>query len=570
MSLLTAASALIAFGMPAPKVEITVDIKDGEAITGERSIRVTASATNSYITQVEFYVGNDLRDSDTSTPYEFKIDSLAEPDGTLQLKFRAYSESGQNAEKVVNVKIDNQLGRGVAYHLEQGQAALTDRKFREAIVSGRIALRIDEKNVPARILLARANFGLNVFDSAQKFAEDALAIEPNNVQALDLVAATNLRRSLNLVAREGGNRSEFIANSKIAMKTAVEARRKALDLAVDNFGPVTEANLKAYSDAAIRASRFSLAISQLGPAFDKDNRDASIANRLAYAQMRSGRVNDALKTMALHKRYGKPDAYGYALLAVLESEASGATASDEAMKEALLSDPNNLGVQTAQAYLALRNNRVATLRQLANSAARDAGGIPEVLYYRSAVSNRLGDYGAARRFFGQAVLAEPAFEAAYIEAGNESLAILQSGRQVAADQTRYFYESAQAMYEAALAARPESVDALCGLALVAMFQNKPQDAINFAEAAVRANPEDGAAYYAASGAYSKMASALTRTGGGQFNPDVTKFGRLAQEAITKANQLDPRNLGGRVIPRESDLWQYLTEAGRPVVMTPPR
>ena len=292
MSLLTAASALIAFGMPAPKVEITVDLKDGEAITGERSIRVSASATNSYITNVEFYVGADLRDSDTSTPYEFKLDSLAESDGTIQLKFRAYAENGQNAEKTVNVKIDNQLSKGIAFHLEAGQEALTERKYREAIVSGRIALKIDEKNVPARIILSRANLGLNVFDSAQKFAEDALAIDPNNAQALDLVAATNLRRSLNLVAREGGNRSEVIQTMRASLKTAVEARKKALDLTVDNFGPVTDQNLKQYADAAMRAGRLTLAINQLSPAFDKDNRDASIANRLAYAQLRAGRGGD--------------------------------------------------------------------------------------------------------------------------------------------------------------------------------------------------------------------------------------------------------------------------------------
>ena len=34
---------------------------------------------------VEFYVGNDLRESDTSTPYEFKLDTLTEPDGDLKV-----------------------------------------------------------------------------------------------------------------------------------------------------------------------------------------------------------------------------------------------------------------------------------------------------------------------------------------------------------------------------------------------------------------------------------------------------------------------------------------------------
>ena len=50
-----------------PKAVLTVNAKEGETLTGERTFRVTVQSS-APVTQVEFYVGEDLRDSDTSTP----------------------------------------------------------------------------------------------------------------------------------------------------------------------------------------------------------------------------------------------------------------------------------------------------------------------------------------------------------------------------------------------------------------------------------------------------------------------------------------------------------------------
>ncbi|RYG29663.1 tetratricopeptide repeat protein, partial [bacterium] len=180
MSLLTLAGALLAIS--AAPVEVNVNAKTGETITGERAFRVTVSAKNP-VTKVEFYVGSDLRDSDSSTPYEFRVDTLAETDGDLKIRFVAYTTAGEKGEKTITLKVDNGLSKGVEFHVEHANTLLSDGKYAEALVAGRIALQIDPKNVPAHIALARANIGLNKFDSAQKFAEDALAISPDDAGA---------------------------------------------------------------------------------------------------------------------------------------------------------------------------------------------------------------------------------------------------------------------------------------------------------------------------------------------------------------------------------------------------
>ena len=79
-------------------VEISVNINQGEILSGERAFKVSVSADDP-VTKVEFYVGGDLRDNDTSTPYEFKLDTLAEPDGDLKIKFSAYTSQGTSGTK---------------------------------------------------------------------------------------------------------------------------------------------------------------------------------------------------------------------------------------------------------------------------------------------------------------------------------------------------------------------------------------------------------------------------------------------------------------------------------------
>ncbi len=63
-----------------PKVEINVNTEEGQSLSGVHVFRLTVTSDHP-VSQVEFYVGSDLRETDTSTPYEFMLDTLTEKDG---------------------------------------------------------------------------------------------------------------------------------------------------------------------------------------------------------------------------------------------------------------------------------------------------------------------------------------------------------------------------------------------------------------------------------------------------------------------------------------------------------
>ena len=91
-------------------------VKSGDNLTGEIQFRAIIQ-TDHPIQTVEFYVGDDLRESDGSTPYEFKLDTLTEEDGTIKLRFKGFTSEGQNVEKVFSLKVDNGVSKGADFHV---------------------------------------------------------------------------------------------------------------------------------------------------------------------------------------------------------------------------------------------------------------------------------------------------------------------------------------------------------------------------------------------------------------------------------------------------------------------
>lgn len=536
--------------LPGQKPTVSINAQDGAVITGEKTFRASV-VSKAPVTQVEFYVDGELRETDTSTPYEFKVDSLAEKDGDMTLKFSAYNTEGQSASKSLRVRIDNQLGKGADFHVERAREMLTESKWDAAILSGRIAMKAQANYVPAQLVIARAYFGKGVLDSAQKFAEDAVAADPKNAEAAELLAAINLHKAFSTYNR-GGDRKETLAVISTAMKAAVETRRSLLAAAFERVGAPTDSNLLAYADAALRAGRYNSAANVLAPAFIKDNRRSEVANRLAYAQLRMGRIQDAAATMATHKKYGVLDGYGFALQAIVEAEQGNWNGSDDAMREAVLSDGENLGVRTAQAYLALKKGNRSNLQQLANQLAKDEGQRSEVNLYLTALYHSLNNYEASRKHFERGVLAEPTNYDIYIERANESIA-MSTGGKVSGDDAKLEMESAKILLETALIARPESQEALTGMALLLLMQNKGEDALKYATAATSASPSYAAGHYALAAVY----GALGRT------PEATA-------SLNKAGQLDKANLEGRSLPTAKIAWQHFVRHGRSALLVPPK
>ncbi|MDR3691812.1 MAG: Ig-like domain-containing protein [Fimbriimonas sp.] len=616
MNALLLATAYLALISPikAP-VTVHVDAKNGDSITGEHTFRVTVDAQN-LVTQVEFYYNDDLRDKATSTPYKFTVDTLNESDGPAKLKFKAYTSEGETGEATVSVTIDNGLGQGADVHIKKGQTALEDGKWDVAINEGRIAIKIDDKSNAARLIVARAYMHKSAFDKAQKFAEDVTASDPNNPAALDILSVINLQKAFTTFNRGSGDRNDTLKEIGDAMKAAVESRKKALDIVVDSMPAPTDQTLIPYVDAAIRAGRYSLAINYLTPAFLKDNRRNDIANRLAYAQIRLGKYSDAVQTLVQLKKYGTLDVYAQALNGVLFAEAGDVKASDDSIREAILSDADNPIVSTSQAYIALKFVRARvvgmdsiglnyddltgkdtpgkiearnTLSQILRQLAKDRGEKSEVNYYICALNNKLENYDAARQSFEKAVLTEPANYDAFIEQANKSITISMRGK-LAKDETTFLYENARVMFNAALAGRPSSAAALTGLSLVESFEDKSDSAVKWGEAAVAAEVDYAPGYIALSCAYT-LASAnqtnqayVIRQAGLKLDTNserqenelkaraaealAQKFARQANDALIKGQKLD-KKIQGSELTKAKYAWRYFNVGGRVPVLPMP-
>jgi tetratricopeptide (TPR) repeat protein len=606
------ASAFLALLAPQKGVQVNANVKNGETIVGERRIRVTVTSNNP-VREVEFYAGKDLRDKDTSTPYEFVVDSLAENDGNLPLRFVARTTEGEVGEAKITVKIDNGVSKGAAFHIDAGEKALQESKWDDAVTAGRIALKADPQSTVARMILARAYFMKGDTAKAQKNAEDVLESKPNDAAALDLLSAINLKAAFSTYISEGGNRKDALESMRGAFKTAVESRRKVLDETVD-AQPTT--NVNAYADTAFRAGRYNLPIPALRTAVEKDNRDGAVANRLAYAYLRQGRYTEAVNVLNTLQKNGGMDAFSFAAMAVAKAEAGDIKGSDDAIREALVSDPEDLSVIAAQAHIALKfvRNPLAnmfqlnyddlsggeaaakiasreTLRKLVNQLEQAAGARTETQYYKEALYNKLSEYAKAQTAFERAVLAEPANYDAFIEAGNRLLASTQL-QNMDAQAKEQALSTAAIMFDTALIARPDSSQALTGMALVSTINGKMEQAIKFADAAVRANPEYAAAQVALGTAFQlasvnlrKQADAIrekSRKAGTtaaekaemesqarQIEDQSNAYGRQSRDAGLAAAKADKRT-EGQELSKPYAAWRYYSAGGRTPVLPQPK
>ncbi len=539
---------------------INVDVKDREAISGERKFRVTVEAKTP-VSQVEFYVGSDLRDSDSSTPYEFKIDTLEVEDGDLKITFAAYTSDGKSSKKVLNLKVDNGVAKGAAFHVQQGEESLRNSKWDDAIISGRVALKAERGNNPARLVLARAYMGKNVLDRAQKFAEDVVSDDPKNLAGLELVAAVKLQQAFVTVNR-GGNAADTQKIIAEALKGAAESRRKSLDTQIDNFGAINDENRLRYVDLALTAGRYSLVPPALSNEFAKDITNPNLGNRIAFAQVKMGRSAEARATLNDLAKRDSMDGYSYALLAAIEADSGNKGASDEAMKEAVLSDGENIGVRTAQAYIALKSSNMNVVAKLVSDLAGQEGQRTEVNYFLSALTNRLKEFEQSRRYYERSVLAEPSNYDMYVERGNESLKVSLFGGLEKKDADLQA-ANAKILYETALAAQPSSFQALTGLSIINLIQGNVRDAIRFGEAAVSANSNYAASHYALSAAYSEASKSAESSQKSRLIGD-------SQKANLKAGQLDKINLEGREVPDGRAVFRYFETGGRTLVMSAPK
>ncbi len=580
---------LIAFtllGLTPAKVDVNVNVKDGDVISGEAQFKVTVDAKDP-VTQVEFYVGDDLRDTDSSTPYEFKLDTLGEPEGDLKVTFAAYTTEGDNGKKVITLKIDNELSKGAEYHIQKAKNLLIDSKYDEAIKAGKIALKAKPDDAAARIIMARAYLGKGVLDTAQKYAEDIVAADPNNNEAKSLISRVNLERAFTIVNR-GTDRMETLKAISTALNSAIDYRMKTLDASIAKYPQVTAENRMKYCDALIAAGRYSAVAIELGPTVKSGTDDINLVNRLGYAYLRMGRTKDAAQMYTTYKKRLSLDAYAYAMYAVALQLNNLTEDAQTALKEAISNDSQNLGVKTAQAFLAMKGNKTATLGSFAQDLVENEGQRSESMYFMGAYSALKVDFENTEKYYRNAVYSEPAFFDVYVQFGIDAMKLANrmkadkaKGKTVEEKDINYQYEAARVYFEAALHAKPESAEALTGLALVYGNLKKNAEMAKYARAAAGAGPAYAAGNYVLSVALQAEAASY-RTQAMKFERDGARDDAKkaydqsnktideSQVALKKAQEADPVYIA--LIAQEPKLIDadaYFLKSGKLPVITPP-
>ncbi|MER3496575.1 MAG: hypothetical protein C4320_07240, partial [Armatimonadota bacterium] len=501
-------------------------VTDGAVLSGDVSFRVRVNATEPVIS-VEFTVGSDLRDTDSSVPYEFKWDALAEEEGPITLTFKAYTASGANATKVLKVRVDNGSSLGAEALTKRGNEEFNAGRYDEAITSGRMLLKVDPKSLPGNLLLARTYLIRNSFDRAQKYAEDAVSLDANNVE--ELLAQVGVRRALQTLNRSGTERSETEKIIRESLLGAVDARQKANNVRFERVA--TSTDLVAFADAALASGREGAVIDRLSAPFQADLSQTAVGNRLAYAYLVRGERLRARDTVALIRRSGKADAYTYALSGIVAGEFGDDKAADEFFRNGLLENPESLGIRTAQASLALKRNRISELRNISNGLSKDVDSRPEASFFTMAVANRLGAFDVARKGFEAAIRVDPANAEVYIERGNQSVQTALSPTSDAKEREASIL-NAETMYSAALRARPNSGPALIGLSLVENLRGKAVESVRFAESAARAEPNSAAAQYALAGALTLRDKAIAAALADPATKNAPELRALQRETLS--------------------------------------
>lgn len=547
------AAILVAAQAALAAISMTVSVKDGDTVSGDVLFDVKVQS-EVLVTSVEFYVGDDLRNTDESTPYQFKIDSLEEKDGALKVTFAAYNSSGESVKKTLSVNVDNGMSKGVDFHVAIADDMIIQSKFDAAIKSAKIALKIDPANNKARMAMARANYGKGIFDVAQKFAEDVASSDPKNLDAKAILSAISLRRAF---SAGGSDLAATAASVRTSLKSAAKSHHEAMEARADAFGAVTDENRMAYIDLMLKSHRYSTVISMLKDKVEAEAKNTPLMNRLLYAYVRAGRILEAAKTLRYLEKNGVIDGYTYALKSVLLQYAGEQAASEDAEKEAILEDPSAPATKYTQAYLALVRGRIDVLSSHVSALQRMDATSPLTTYYLSTRYYLTRDFEETKKFFEASLLGDPGSYDMMVEKGNQIIESVYS-MNLAGNTKKATLDLAQAYFEAALEARPESYEALTGLSLVNALSGNTADALRLGRAAVAASQEYAPAYFA-------LASAVRMARTTNTSAEL----RAEAETIQKAYEGMDRRLKGRLTPAPEQAWQYFYTFGRvPVIPAP--
>mgnify|MGYP000560223357 CR=1 FL=1 len=489
--------------------EFAVRIEPASGTKVSDVVLITARVTGADevgIDKVEFSLNGELKATDQSIPYTFEWDTLSVDEGKYTLTAKAYDSRGQTASATVELVVDNELGKGAAYHADlalKGAGGHQVCRINLESASG----MIDPTNLVAARALARIERRQGNLDRAIRILTEARIPDSDTAARADLIA-------LKVAKAEAGGGFEALLEG--ISGAIAEAEKLAAARVAEAGTPLAK------GDALFNALKFSDAVSQ----YQRDDSPASRA-RLLLAYHRAGRMRDAqvLRDLLAREQISNEAiraANGYILFA----EHQPAKARDAVQADV---DAGYLPAILIAAYAELALNQRTKALELMQRAVDAAPDLAEAQLLRAIVTP---DGIESQRALQKAIELNPLLPENYSVRGFQML--------IGRDSRRY--QRAETLFALALKLDPNCEHALMGMALTLLAAKRAADAEPYA---------DKLAELDKSGPDSQMLVALVA-----FELDK---GFKMKDALTRAFQLDPMQWSDPSPPTIADLIQRVNK-----------
>ncbi len=290
-------------------ITLSLNFKDGDKVSDITKLIAKVESSDG-IDKVEFRVDDDLRNSDTSVPYEYEWDTIADTEGAHTISITAYDSNMQTKRITVALAIDNEIALGAPALAQKAQDALAAKDNATALRYSRRALKAEPGNSEASRVLAGLYAGQQDLPKAIATLEKAKNLDASTGAMLDL-AAYRLRRAL-----QPENAATFLTE----LQAVNDLRHKAADLAVKETtkrvtvdGKISAEGHDAIGDALTFAGHTHQATLEYGKAAIGDDAPLTSVNRLALSLVMENRPQEAMNLLRPLMRTKKADAVSRAI-----------------------------------------------------------------------------------------------------------------------------------------------------------------------------------------------------------------------------------------------------------------
>ncbi len=505
-------------------VKVQFELKEGATVSDTVTVAAKVTGADDIgIDKVEFLVDDQLKSTDTSTPYSFDWDTLAETEGKHTLTATAFDAQGRSQRAKINVVIDNELSKGADYLAGLALTAIKENKPDTAAKYSRRALKVDPNNRLAARSLAGVARAKGEYKQALAMLEN-VELPDNDIEVREELVALYIASAGNAETTE-----EFL---KSAAK-AVEVYSKLTAARISRAG-ATDARSK--GDAFFAARNWTGAVGQYQKSGEGENPPMENVNRLILAYINAGRTKEALATIGTLDRQKRSDDGTRALHGFILLRDHQFARAHEIVQEGIENDSLPSLIVASYADLGLKQTKRAQAE--AEKAFAIAPKLPEVLLLRAFTLNDAIDSDHAVM---KALEYDPAQAEAYAVRGYQTMLTRASKRFSVADQ----------LFDFALKRDPTCTYAQLGLALSLMGQNRTNEAEPLIVQALAGDPNGPDIHVARAVCY------------GLADKTVNINSELAL-----AKKLDPEHWDDTYLPKINEMIGRTYLYRHPAVLTP--